>query len=159
MTETGERELELALAKAGILQLTKCTQIVKRRTETALKRRARITLREVWVLVAAGCEKPVTQKQIAKHLALNQNVIVLLIDKLEKSGHVRRVRNQHNRREQFVRVTAKGRTTLRRLLAEQAKYYRIIFAPVDDAVIATIFEAARAFLAFEAAKSSKPRST
>ncbi len=155
MADTGESALELALAKASILQLTKCVDIVKRRSERAVQQRAKVPLRAVWVLMAAGSEARVTQKQIAQQLALNQNAMVQLLDKLEKSGHVQRIRNPHNRREQFVRLTAKGRSILRFLFAEQSRLYRTIFAPLDEAKVAGVIDAARSVLAFEAASNSK----
>src|SRR5277367_3046949 len=92
-SEPAERELELALAVAGFLQLTKCTLIVRRRVAKHMERLFGLNAREVWILLAARCRTPVTQKQIAKHLDLNENVLVLLLDRLEKSGHVQRVRN------------------------------------------------------------------
>jgi DNA-binding MarR family transcriptional regulator len=141
-----ERELESALAVASFLQLTKCTLIIKRRVATEAMRQFRLTAREIWILMAAGCRKPVTQKQIARHLALNENVLVLLLDRLEKSCHARRVRNPANRREQFVRLTSKGEKVVRRALTEKAKFYRTVFAPLDDAFIQALFKAAKTIL-------------
>jgi DNA-binding MarR family transcriptional regulator len=141
-----ERELESALAAAGFLQLTKCTLIVKQRVAKETTRQFGLGAREIWILLAARCTKPVTQKQIARHLALNENVLVLLLDRLEKSGHVRRVRNPANRREQFVRLTPKGEKVVRRVLAEKTKFYRTVFAPLDDAFIQALFKAAKTIL-------------
>jgi DNA-binding MarR family transcriptional regulator len=76
---------------------------------------------------------------------------VLLLDHLENSGHVRRVRNPANRREQFVRLTPKGTAVTRRVLASKTKFYRAVFAPLDDALIRELFKAAQVLLAFEAA--------
>ena len=104
-------------------------------------------------MIAARCEKPATQKQIARHLALNENVLVLLLDRLEKSGHVQRVRNPANRREQFVRPTAKGRSVVRRALAAKAKFYRKVFAPLDDAFVQAVFDAAHVVLAHETGRN------
>ncbi len=144
--DNGEQTLASALAKASILQLTKCSEILKRRAEVAVKRRAKVSLREAWVLVAAGSDAQVTQKQIARNLALNQNVMVQLLDKLEKSRHVRRIRNSRNRREQFVRLTPKGKSALRQLFANQAKIYRSVFAPLDEAQVTSLLHAAKTFL-------------
>jgi MarR family transcriptional regulator, transcriptional regulator for hemolysin len=152
-SEPVERELELALAVAGFLQLTKCTLIVSRRVAEQAQRQFGLTPREIWILLAARCQKPVTQKQIARHLALNENVLVLLLDRLEKSGHARRLRNPTNRREQFVRLTSKGESTLRRVLAGKAKFYRTVFAPLDNAVVRTLLKAAQDLLAHEAVRS------
>jgi len=145
-----EQELELALAVAGFLQLTKCTLILQQRVAEEAARQFALSAREIWILLAARAEKPVTQKQIARHLALNENVLVLLLDRLETSGHVRRVRNPENRREQFVRLTAKGKAAARRVLAAKTKFYRTVFAPLDDTRIQAVFNAAQDILAFEA---------
>jgi DNA-binding MarR family transcriptional regulator len=156
-SEPAERELESALAVAGFLQLTKCTLIISQRVAREAARQFGLSAREIWILLAARSEKPVTQKQIARHLALNENVLVLLLDRLEKSGHVRRVRNPENRREQFVRLTPKGKTASQRVLSAKAKFYRTVFAPLDDGFLEALFKAAQGVLAFEAnaAKSSR----
>jgi DNA-binding MarR family transcriptional regulator len=156
-SEPAERELELALAVAGLLQLTKCTLLVRQRVERETARRFDLSPRGIWVLLAARCAKPVTQKQIARQLALNENVLVLLLDGLEKSGHVRRVRNPANRREQFVRLTAKGTTLTRRVLAAKPKFYRTVLAPLDDAHIHMVLKAAQDILAFEATRPKAAR--
>jgi DNA-binding MarR family transcriptional regulator len=156
-SEPVERELDSALAVAGFLQLTKCTLIIKQRVAKESARQFGLSAREIWILLAARCGKPVTQKQIAKHLALNENVLVLLLDRLEKSGHVLRVRNPANRREQFVRLMAKGRDVTRRVLTAKAKFYRTVFAPLDDAFIQALFKAAQVVLVFEATRSKPAR--
>lgn len=89
MKNATDPELASALATAITLRIAKCWQIVKRRAEAVIHEIAHISLREVWVLLAASGAAPVTQKQIANHLDLNENVIVLLLDRLEKSGHGR----------------------------------------------------------------------
>src|SRR5580704_2815166 len=148
-SEPAERELESALAVAGFLQLTKCTLIISQRVAKEAARQFSLSAREIWILLAARSGKPVTQKQIARHLALNENVLVLLLDRLEKSGHVRRVRNPENRREQFVRLTSRGTAATRRVLAAKTKFYRMAFAPLDDTLIEAVLKAARDILAFE----------
>lgn len=149
MAKTTQRELASVLSVALILHLAKGWQIVKRRAETVALKTFKVTLREIWVLLVASSTRPVTQKQMAEHLGLNQNVIVLLVDKLEKSGHVKRIRNPRNRREQFVRLTAKGRPLLRTVMGERVKYHRAILAPLTDDHIRTVLEAAQSVLAFE----------
>jgi DNA-binding MarR family transcriptional regulator len=156
-SQPSERELESALAAAGFLQLTKCTLIVRQRVAKGTTRQFGLSAREIWILLAARCAKPVTQKQIARHLALNENVLVLLLDRLEKSGHVRRVRNPANRREQFVRLTPKGAAVTRRVLAAKTKFYRMAFAPLDDTLIQVLLKAAQDVLAFEASRAKSVR--
>jgi len=150
-----ERELGSALATAVILHLAKFWQIVKRRADTLVHQTVNLSLREFWILLAASRSTPVTQKQVASHLGLNENVIVLLLDRLEKSGHARRSRNPENRREQFVRLTPKGKTVVRSLLADRAKYHRAILAPLSDQLIKTVFDAAQSILVFEDTASAE----
>jgi DNA-binding MarR family transcriptional regulator len=152
-----EKELESALAVAGFLQLTKCTLVIQQRVAAQADRQFGLSAREIWILLAARSQQPVTQKQIAKHLALNENVLVLLLDRMEKSGHVRRSRNPSNRREQFVRLTAKGKAKVRRVLANKAKFYRTVFAPLEDAIIQDVLQAAQRVLAFETNQSKSVR--
>lgn len=153
--KNAERELASALATAVILRLAKCWQIIKRRAEASLNETANLSLREFWILLAASSNAPVSQKQIASHLGLNQNVIVLLLDRLENSGHVRRSRNPENRREQFVGLTSKGKAVVRSVLADQAKRHRAILAPLSDDRIKTVFDAAQSILSFESDTSGK----
>jgi len=153
--DLAERQLESALAVAGLLQLTKCTLIISQRVAKQAARQFSLSAREIWILLAARSGKPVTQKQIARHLALNENVLVLLLDRLEKSGHVRRVRNPANRREQFVRLATKGKAVTRRVLAAKTEFYRTVFAPLDDAFLQKLFKAAQNILAFEATRSAR----
>lgn len=154
MSKAG-REVAAALSVAVILHLGKVWRIIERRAEIVAHRAVSLSLREVWVLLAASSAKPLTQKQIAKHLDLNQNAMVLLLDKLEKSGHVRRARNPDNRREQFVALTARGESAVRALLENRTKYHRTILEPLGDDLIKTIFDAAQSVLAFEAARDGK----
>jgi len=100
-------------------------------------------------LLAASGPNPMTQKQLASHLAINPNTLVTLLDGLEKSRHVQRLRNLENRREQFVKLTAKGKTVVRRLLTGKKTSYRTILAPLDDRMITAIFDAAERLLASE----------
>jgi MarR family transcriptional regulator, transcriptional regulator for hemolysin len=157
MPQPKPREIELALAVAGFLQLTKCTIIISQRVAKQAARQFGLTPREIWVLLAARCATPVTQKQIARHLALNENVLVVLLDRLEKSGHARRVRNPANRREQFVRLTPKGENVARRAVTQRAKFYRTVFAPLDDISIQAVFKAANTILSFETPAARRSR--
>jgi DNA-binding MarR family transcriptional regulator len=155
MSKAAEKELGAVLSVAVILHLGKVWRIIERRAETVARREVNLSLREVWVLLAASSVKPLTQKQIAKHLGLNQNAMVLLLDKLERNGHVRRRRNPDNRREQFVRLTVKGESAVGALLENRTKHHRTILAPLGDDLIKTIFEAVQSVLAFEATWDGK----
>ena len=149
MPKSVQPAMSPALTEARILLLAKCSRIVTDRAEALVRRVAKLSLREVWVLLAASGQAPMTQKQLASHLSINPNTLVTLLDGLEKTQHVRRLRNSQNRREQFVRLTAKGKGVARRVLTAKKNSYRTILAPLDDRMIAAIFEAAERVLASE----------
>ena len=149
MPNTVQPAMSSALTEARILSLAKCSRIVTDRAEALVRRVAKLSLREVWVLLAASGQTPMTQKQLASHLSINPNTLVTLLDGLEKTHHVRRLRNSQNRREQFVRLTPKGKNVARRVLAAKKNSYRTILAPLDDRMITTVFEAAERLLSAE----------
>lgn len=149
MARTSHPAMSPALTEARILLLAKCSRIVTDRAEAVVRRVAKLSLREAWVLLAASGPTPMTQKQLASHLAINPNTLVILLDGLEKSRHVQRLRNLENRREQFVRLTPKGKSVVRRLLTGKKTSYRTILAPLDDRMITAVFEAAERLLAAE----------
>lgn len=155
VAKTRDRDLGSVLSTAVILHLAKVWPIIQRRAESVIRQSVKLGLREFWVLLAASSTQPVTQKQIAKHLGLNQNTMVQLLDKLEKAGYVRRTRNPDNRREQFVRLTPKGRPLVRAVMDNRAKHHRTVLAPLSDDLIRTTFDAVRAILAFEAKRNPK----
>lgn len=56
---------------------------------------------------------PVTPSQIAKLVDRNANSITLILDRMEKSGLINRVRNVDDRRSLHVSMTDKGKQILR----------------------------------------------
>ena len=58
-------------------------------------------------------EGPVTPSQIAKLVDRNANSITLILDRMEKSGLINRIRNVDDRRSLLVSVTDKGEKILR----------------------------------------------
>jgi len=86
---------------------------------------------------------------------LNQNVIVLLLDRLEDSGHVQRSRNPDNRREQFVRLSPKAKVVVRSVMAGPSQVSSSDSRPLNDDLIETIFDAAQLILSFESATKGR----
>jgi DNA-binding MarR family transcriptional regulator len=66
-----------------------------------------VDIRHIWVLLEARDTKE-TQGQIAEALGINLNVMVRVVDDMEKKGLVARKRNPKNRRESFLEPTGRG---------------------------------------------------
>jgi DNA-binding MarR family transcriptional regulator len=65
-------------------------------------------LRRRWILLAIE-DQPLSQKEICDILNVNTNVMVELIDDLEKRGYVTRVLNPANRRSHLISLTSAGK--------------------------------------------------
>ena len=73
------------------------------------------------ILVHAGERPGITQTRLAELVGADRTTIVPMLRGMERLGYVRRGRARHDRRATEVRITAKGRAILRRLvpLAEE----------------------------------------
>lgn len=71
-------------------------------------------MRVLWI---AGEVRPATPARVAGVLGLSRPSVTELAARLEKSGHLRRVRSEDDRREVFLELRPKGR----RMLAEYAR--------------------------------------
>jgi DNA-binding MarR family transcriptional regulator len=81
------------------------------RLETNYRKLKDITVRQAWVIMAARYSDR-NQKHIALGYGINLNVMVKLVDDLERKGLISRVQNVKNRRERTLALTEKGRALL-----------------------------------------------
>lgn len=61
--------------------------------------------------ILAPPDKPATQSMLAKQMGLSPNIVLAMVDYLDRLGYTRRVQNARNRRENVVILTTKGRKT------------------------------------------------
>jgi MarR family transcriptional regulator, transcriptional regulator for hemolysin len=71
-----------------------------------------MTLKEFTALSAVRDTDGRGQKELGEALMLDANALTLLMNSLEDRGWVRRARDPHDRRRQFVSVTKVGRSAL-----------------------------------------------
>ena len=116
------------LRDAVVLRLNLAWAVVMERAERFTLERYEMTLRESWILRAAHSGE-YSQLTLADLLGINPNVMVLIIDRLERRGMVRRARNPKNRREQFVVLTDRGSKMLARM--RKATDFEVIFEPLN----------------------------
>jgi DNA-binding MarR family transcriptional regulator len=79
-------------------------------------------------LVESG---PLTQIELATRLAVDRTAMVYLIDELEETGLVRRVRNPDDRRAFLINLTEKGRVAQREGANALSSARGQLLAPLD----------------------------
>lgn len=107
-----------------------------------------ISLREVWVLMAAGARDS-SQKEIAEVAGINLNVMVHLIDRLEQKRLLTRVRNPENRREYVLKLTRKGDQLVKWVLDNYDESAAKAWHPLDAHARATLRDCCVRLLATE----------
>ena len=98
------------------LRLLSCETVIEQQRRTLLRQNFSVTLPQFDVLSElerAG--DPLTMSQLSKELMVSNGNVTGVIDRLEKTGFVKRVRAEHDRRIQFIELTAKGRKEFNRM--------------------------------------------
>ncbi len=84
----------------------------------------------LWVLQHAG---PITQQALAQALGTTARSVSALVDALETSGYVVRVRHPDDRRAVLVTLTDDARTVMTRMQRDHAELTTALLSAVDDA--------------------------
>jgi DNA-binding MarR family transcriptional regulator len=90
------------------------------------------------VLLAIGDGEGLTQREVAERCYVTPATVTGVVDTLEREGLVTRERGTEDRRVVRVRLTAEGRTRLRRMKAEAARVMAPVFGDLsarDEAVV------------------------
>jgi MarR family transcriptional regulator, lower aerobic nicotinate degradation pathway regulator len=85
------------------------------------------------VLVALDEAGPASQAALGRRLGLDRSDLHALVTQLEHDGLLGRARDPEDGRRNVVRLTAKGRTALRRLDAKVAAVQNDLLAPLSAA--------------------------
>lgn len=101
-----------------------------------------LTARQFHVLAAAASMDRPSQKQVSHALGIDPNVMVGVVDELERHGMVRRVRHPEDRRRYIVEPTAEGVRALEegRQVVERAE--KDFFASLSEEERAALHELA-----------------
>ena len=116
------------LKKTKLLMLQIFNMVMKTE-EVAIREAAdsqNLSVAEMHTVVAGGRGGGKTMTTIAGELRINVSTLSIAINKLEKKGCVRRIRNEEDRRVVRISLTAKGR----RALDQHEKFY---FDMVEEA--------------------------
>lgn len=97
--------------KSFYLTYQRAAAIIMKRLNHHYQSKYGIEVRAAWVLMCAS-ELPCSQGYLATQLVINPNTMVQVIDRMEASGLVKRVKQQGNRRAYVITVTAAGKKVL-----------------------------------------------
>lgn len=105
------------------LRLLSCETIIQQKLRTLLRQNFAVTLPQFDVLseleYAGG---PLTMSQLSKVLMVSNGNVTGVIDRLEKTGYVKRKRAEHDRRVQFIELTAKGSTAFDKMAVRHEQW-------------------------------------
>ena len=105
------------------LRLLSCETVIEQQLRTLLRQNFSVTLPQFDVLSElerAG--DPLTMSQLSKELMVSNGNVTGVIDRLEKTRFVKRVRAEHDRRIQFIELTAKGRKEFNRMASRHERW-------------------------------------
>ena len=105
------------------LRLLSCETVIEQHLRTLLRQNFSITLPQFDVLSElerAG--DPLTMSQLSRELMVSNGNVTGVIDRLEKIGFANRVRAEHDRRVQYIELTAKGRKEFNKMASQHEKW-------------------------------------
>ena len=92
------------------LRILSCEMLIEQRLRSLFRSNFSVTLPQFDVLseLERAGEK-MTMSELSRELMVSNGNVTGVIDRLEKSGFVTRTRAEHDRRVQYIELTAKGR--------------------------------------------------
>ena len=105
------------------LRLLSCETVIEQQLRTLLRQNYSVTLPQFDVLSElerAG--DPLTMSQLSKELMVSNGNVTGVIDRLEKTDFVKRVRAEHDRRIQYIELTPKGRKEFNRMASRHESW-------------------------------------
>jgi len=83
---------------------------------------------QLGILVIIDENPEMTQQQLCEGIGVDKSTFAIRLDRLADRGLLRRVRSEDDRRRNSLRLTAKGKATLRTMLVHVERHERRIFA-------------------------------
>jgi len=105
------------------LRLLSCETVIEQQLRTLLRKTFSVTLPQFDVLSElerAG--DPLTMSQLSKELMVSNGNVTGAIDRPEKTGFARRVRAKHDRRVQYIELTAKGKKEFNKMASQHERW-------------------------------------
>jgi DNA-binding MarR family transcriptional regulator len=83
---------------------------------------------QLGILVIIDENPEMTQQQLCEGIGVDKSTFAIRLDRLADRGLLRRVRSEDDRRRNSLRLTAKGKATVRTMLVHVERHERRIFA-------------------------------
>lgn len=105
------------------LRMLSCETVIEQQLRTLLRDNFSVTLPQFDVLSELErAAEPMTMSQLSKELMVSNGNITGVIDRLEKAGFARRARAEHDRRIQYIELTAKGRREFNKMAIQHERW-------------------------------------
>lgn len=108
-----------------------------------------LTPPQIHAVLWLGHDGPLTMGELARRVAITEKTVTGIVDRLERDGHLRRERDEQDRRVVRARLTAQGARLFGRIDAEiEESVARLLGAlePADRKALARIVDALAARL-------------
>ncbi len=96
-----------------------------------------------------------TAGQIARQTGLTTGAVTTVIDRLEKAGHARRVRDTEDRRRVYVELTDEARANAARFYAEHARLAEALYERYSEPELELLLEFVRVGREFNERKAAE----
>jgi len=114
------------------LRLLSCETLIEQYIRSKFRENFKVTLPQFDVLseLEHASEK-LTMSQLSRELMVSNGNITGVVDRLEKSGLVRRARPDHDRRIQFIELTDMGTREFKRMARHHERWLEELFAEIS----------------------------
>jgi DNA-binding MarR family transcriptional regulator len=114
------------------LRLLSCESMIEQTIRSKFRENFKVTLPQFDVLSELEhANDKLTMSQLSKELMVSNGNITGVVDRLEKSGMVRRIRPDHDRRIQFIELTATGASEFKRMAGHHERWLEALFVDVS----------------------------
>lgn len=123
------------------LRLLSCETVIEQHLRTSLRRDYSVTLPQFDVLAELErAQGPLTMSQLSRELMVSNGNVTGVIDRLEASGLVIRKRASHDKRVQYIDLTARGRNGFRKMARRHAQWLEKLFSGLTIAEMKNLQE-------------------
>lgn len=113
------------------LQMIRTFWSLQSKIEDSLKKH-RLTLAQFDLLAMLLGLADFNQQELADQLAVTKGNMVGLVNRLSRRGFVKRVPSQKGRRENVIRLTARGRKLVRAALPDHLRLVKSMISPLSS---------------------------
>ena len=110
------------------LRMLSCEAVIEQSIRSRFRENFEVTLPQFDVMSELErAEERLTMSQLSKELMVSNGNITGVVDRLEKSGLVKRVRPDHDRRIQYIELTPNGQSEFRRMARHHEEWVEQLF--------------------------------